>query len=200
MPSRRKFSRPLGKRKYKKLFVLAVEGTKTEPLYFTLFNSRDSVIHVKCLKGKSDSSPPQVLNRMEKHLKEVGLRSTDEAWLVTDKDQWNNSQLSQLHQWSQEQENYGFALSNPKFEYWLLLHFENGSGVTSALDCSQRLARHIPGYDKSLDTRKITDEMINQAIERAKQKDNPPCTDWPRIYGTTVYKLVESILNSGNSS
>ncbi len=195
-----KFSRPLGDRRYKKLFVLAVEGIKTEPLYFALFNSRDSVIRVQCLKDKSGSSPPQVLKRMEKHLKAGELKSTDEAWLVSDKDQWSDSQLSQLHQWSQKEENYGFALSNPKFEYWLLLHFADGSGVTSAQDCDRRLKGYIPDYDKSLDTKKITVEMINSAIERARQKDNPSCADWPRIFGATVYKLVESILNSGNTT
>lgn len=61
---------------------------------------------------------------MSDHLESEGLKSSDEAWLVVDKDQWTEEQLRQLHQWSLQQANYGFALSNPKFEYWLLLHFE----------------------------------------------------------------------------
>lgn len=43
-PKRRKFSRPLGERRYRKLFVLAVEGSKTEPQYFAIFNDQNSVI------------------------------------------------------------------------------------------------------------------------------------------------------------
>ena len=102
--------------------------------------------------------------------------------------------MAQLHAWSQKKKNYGFALSNPKFEYWLLLHFERGTGIGSSRECSDRLKRHLPNYDKSIDTRKFTPDRIKKAIDRAKARDNPPCADWPRTFGnTTVYKLVEKI-------
>lgn len=152
MARRRKFQRPLGQRRYRKLFVIAVEGAKTEPQYFAIFNNQQSVIRVNCLKGKRDSSPPQVLRRMEDHLKKEALKKSDEAWLVVDK--WTNEQLAQLNGWSQAADNYGFALSNPKFEYWLLLHFEDGTGIASSQDCSDRLKRHLPDYDKGIDPRK----------------------------------------------
>ncbi len=191
----KRFRRPLGKRRYRKLFVLAVEGTKTEPDYFGLFNSQKAVIHIKCLKGKeSSSSPPQVLAQMKKHLKEESLKDSDEAWLVVDKDQWTNPQLAELYNWSQSRNNYGFALSNPNFEYWLLLHFEDGNAISSTYDCSNRLKGHLPGYNKIIDSCKFTYDVIKRAIDRAKIHDNPPCTDWPRNTGTTVYKLVEKML------
>ncbi|MBF0109428.1 MAG: RloB domain-containing protein [Magnetococcales bacterium] len=196
-PKRRTFQRPLGERRYRRLFVIAVEGVKTEPRYFAIFNDQHSVIRVNCLKGSHDSAPPQVLKRMEDHLRQENLRSTDEAWLVVDKDQWTDEQLAQLHAWAQARDNYGFALSNPRFEYWLLLHFEDGTGITSSRNCNDRLKRHLPGYDKKIDTRKITHDRIDQAIRRSRLRDNPPCTDWPRTLGsTTVYKLVENILQS----
>ena len=75
---RRKFSRPFGNRPYRKLFVIAVEGEKTEPLYFSLFHGSNSIIQVRCLKGGSNSSPLHVLDRMKRPLREVGLRTTDE--------------------------------------------------------------------------------------------------------------------------
>jgi len=185
----RNFKRPLGQRRYKKLFVLATEGVKTEPQYFNFFNNDKTVIHVKCLKGNSDSAPIHVLKRMQKYLKEFSLKKSDEAWLVVDKDRWTDEQLTQLHTWSQEQENRGFALTNPKFEYWLLLHFEDGNGISNSRQCSDRLKQHLPGYDKNIDFNKIKDG-IQDAVTRARQKDNPPCADWPRSTGTTVYKLV----------
>lgn len=197
MPNRRRaFNRPLGERRYRKLFILAVEGNKTEPQYFGLFNNQNSVIRVSCLSGKHDSAPPQVLSRMEKYLKNEGLRKSDEAWLVVDKDQWTDAQLSQLHRWSQQNSNYGFALSNPKFEFWLLLHFEDGQGVTSSQMCTQKLKRYLPDYDKGIDVRKISDSMIENAIDRARKRDCPPCSDWPHNTGSTVYRLVENILES----
>lgn len=194
-PKRRRFQRPLGDRRYRKIFVIAVEGVKTEPQYFAIFNDQQRVIRVSCLKGTHDSSPLQVLHRMEDHLRKEDLRSSDEAWLVVDRDQWTDEQLNELHAWAQLSHNRGFALSNPKFEYWLLLHFEDGTGIASPRDCSDRLKRHLPGYNKGIDERAITRDRIGAAIRRARQRDNPPCEDWPRALGTTtVYKLVEKVL------
>ena len=194
---RRKFQRPLGERSYKKLFLIAAEGIKTEPIYFSIFTDDKSIVQVSCLKGKSDSSPPHVLKRMTEHLSSAGLKSSDKAWLVVDKDHWTDEQLSQLNQWASLQDNYGFALSNPKFEYWLLLHFEEGTGITSSRDCTERLKRWIPNYDKGVDTRKISQLQINDAIRRAKKRDHPLCDGWPKNIGqTTVYRLIESILKA----
>lgn len=92
------------------------------------------MIRVLCLKSGRESSPPQVLKRMRDYLQKERLKSTDEAWLVVDKDQWTNPQLAELHAWAGQSQNYGFAVSNPMFEYWLLLHFEDGKGLNSLLE------------------------------------------------------------------
>ena len=60
-----------------------------------------------------------------------------------------------------------------------------------------RRRRFRTDYDKNIDIRKITPEMIEDAIRRARVRDNPPCADWPcKLGSTTVYKLVENILNT----
>jgi hypothetical protein len=180
--------------------VIAVEGAKTEPQYFAIFNGQQSVIRVNCLKGSHDSSPPQVLKRMETYLMGEELRSSDEAWLVVDKDQWSDEQLAQLHAWSRARDKYSFALSNPSFEYWLLLHFEEGNDIASSRDCIDRLRRYLPNYDKGIGVSMIARQGIANAIQRARLRDNPPCADWPRVLGgTTVYRLVEK-LHSAESS
>ena len=194
MTPRRKFVRPLGERRYRKLFVIAVEGTVTEPQYFQLFQRCEPVIHVACLPPKKGSSPLHVLAELKKYLHNEHFTEIDEAWLVVDKDMWTDAQLHELLLWSRTSENYGFALSNPKFEFWLLLHYEDGRRANSSQECSNRLKRYIPYYNKGIDIRKITDEMIQQAITRARQKDTPPSIDWPHTNGTTVYRLVERIL------
>jgi hypothetical protein len=172
-----------------------MEGVKTEPQYFGIFNNEQSVIQVSCLKSSHGSSPLYVLKRMEDYLRQENLRSSDEAWLVVDKDQWTDEQLVQLHDWAQTHDNFGFALSNPKFEYWLLLHFEDGNDIASSRDCTERLKRHLTDYDKGIDVRKFTNEHISAAIRRAKLRDNPTCVDWPRSPGgTTIYRLVEKLL------
>ena len=192
--NRRAFTRSIGNKPYKKLFVLAVEGSKTEPQYFRLFNNRDAVVRIVFLKSKA-SAPHYILKSMKDFLAENPLKQNDWAWIVADKDYWTEEQLGSLCEWSQESDNYGLAVSNPKFEFWLLLHFEDGSNATSSAQCDDRLRRHVPDYDKDIDPSKFTDTAIRKAINYARQRDNPPSNDWPRKPGTTtVYKLVELLI------
>ncbi len=191
----RRFQRPLGQRRYRKLFVVAVEGARTEPEYFAILQSHNSNVSVKCLKKANRSAPPQLLRYMRDFLKREDLSSTDEAWLVLDKDCWTDEQLAALHAWSEESDSHGLALSNPNFEYWLLLHHEDGDGVASARECLDRLRHHDPGYCKRVRPADYPPDRVREAIRRARRRDSPACADWPHAPGaTTVYRLVERIL------
>ncbi|QSR85410.1 RloB family protein [Methylacidimicrobium sp. B4] len=189
---RRSFRPPQGKRRYRKLYVIATEGAKTEPDYFSLalFRNRQLEYYLKLLPPGRRSSPAQVLERMSNHLRKEALQDSDEAWLVVDHDQRSDEELAPLFQWTKEACHYCVALSNPNFEYWLLLHFEDGE----AKDCLRRLKKHLPGYDKGIRASAFSEEQIRDAVNRAKKRNSPPCTDWPRIPGSTVYLLVEKLL------
>lgn len=147
--------------------------------------------------SSSCSHPREVLAKMKDYLKGVGgLRSGDEAWLVVDKDDWGEDQLEPLQQWVLEkpQKGYkrGIALSNPDFEYWLLLHFENTS-VRNRDDCLSRLKKHLPNYNKHIEPGKYSESRVRAAIERARGRDNPNA----RAGGhSTVYLLVSDMLES----
>ena len=196
---RRRFKRLTGKRRYRKLFVVAVEGVKTEPHYFNIIDTLQLDVRVLCLTANNKSSPAYVLKKLKDYLNEKEFKFSDEAWIVVDKNSWHDDQLMQLHNWAQEKNNYGFALSNPNFEYWLLLHFEDGTKIISTKNCTDRLKRHIPNYDKQINANKITKENVHSAIRRAILRDNPPCTDWPQNLGcTTVYKLVQNIFHNNS--
>ena len=63
MPKKpRTFQRPLGERRYKKLFVVSVEGSKTEPQYFAIFNQPQSIVLVE-----EDRIMCQLINHFELH-------------------------------------------------------------------------------------------------------------------------------------
>ncbi len=192
--SNKRFTRETGIRSYRKRYVVSVEGQITEPQYFNMLNSQTSTIYIQCLSDSCKSSPAHVLKRMRQFLATKSLKGDDEAWLVVDKDNWTDEQLKELHGWAKTDPNYGFALSNPKFEYWLLLHFEDAQGITTSNKCTSQLKKHFSEYHKHIYLRFFTPDRIKQAIQRARQKDTPPCCDWPRTPGTTVYRLVEKIL------
>jgi hypothetical protein len=161
------FGRPAGKRRYKRMFVIVAEGTVTEQEYFQLL-SEESIIHIKCLRNRSNLNPKDALLRVREYISKEGLKKTDEAWVVVDKDFWAEELLASLHSWAQSRSNYGFALSNPKFEFWLLLHFEDAKGVGTSEQCNEKLAKHLPDYDKHVDGQKFTRERIKAATDRAK--------------------------------
>ena len=194
----RRFTRPQGCRPYKKLFVVAVEGDKTEPNYFAaLKRISDNIADVKIIRSKKASAPNQVLHNLQKHLKENKnrFRDADETWVVVDADAWPQEQFQALYQWESDADHRGVAVSNPKFELWLLLHFEDGHQI-SRLNCEERLRKHLPNYRKNLSV-VFDKEQLSRAIERAKSKDKPPCAGCPREGVTTVYRLIERILGNG---
>ena len=190
-----KYKRRTGTKRYRDLFVIATEGKVTERIYFEHLNKLSDIsIMVKHLKSDSASAPAKVLKRMRNHLKAEHLKKGDEAWLVVDKDDWRDDQLNALSRWAESDKRYGLAVSNPKFEYWLLLHFDEGNGVSTSRQCSERLRKELPNYDKSFDKNCITKTNIKEAVGRAERRDTPPIEDWPRQTGTTVYRLVKKIL------
>lgn len=177
------------------MFVIAAEGRITELQYFAQLENAN--VHIKCLRKGNKNSPRQVLNRMREHLRNEGLRASDQAWIVIDADQWSDDDIRALHEWTCGSENRGLAVSNPKFELWLLLHFEDARGVATAGDCDRRLRRHLPDYAKTIDRSKFPRDSVRSAIARARAKDTVPPTDWPHNPpGTTVYRVVERVLES----
>lgn len=191
---RRSFGRKLGHRRYRKIYVIATEGACTEPQYFNMFNGPEATILVECLRAKNQSASEQVLKRMKQRLAAERLQKQDEAWLVVDKDSWDDNQLQKLYQWSTGDMRYGLAVSTPAFEYWLLLHFEDGKGVANLRECRDRLKSHLPQFDKShVEVHKL-ENGTRDAIRRAKMRDQTGKQKWPNTCGSTVYRLVELLV------
>ena len=187
-------SRNTGARRYKRVFLISCEGSVTEPEYFDFFREHASI---KCLRAKGMSAPQAVLDRMKKEFDRTPLRKGDEAWLVVDKDKWPDSQLSELHHWAEENGGgvkRGLAVSNPRFEIWLLLHFEEVAHPCPGHECMRRLGKHLTNYKKHLVCAAFPRESIDLAIARARKLDQPAAPDWPRQTATTVYRLAEDLL------
>ena len=188
-----RFSRPQNVRTPKKLFIIVCEGKNTEPQYFEKCFSGEN-FSVRIPSHGNKSAPNHLLKVVKEELRKNDLKKGVEAWCVCDTDKWTPEQLRGLLKWSKKKTNYGLAVSNPNFEFWLLLHFEDGNKVRNSVTCKTRLEQHLPGYDKNIDSKKFTKEKIEKAVERAKIRDNPPCESLPCEKQTTVYRLVERIL------
>jgi RloB-like protein len=95
---------------------------------------------------------------------------------------------------------YFLAVSNPSFEIWLLLHFED---VPNQADPrKQELAANADGLLKSevarhcSASRPYIDNFIphtETAIGRAEALDSEPEARWPSRLGTRVHRLVKQL-------
>ena len=121
-------------------------------------------------------------------------------WIVVDRDEWSEDEIELCRRWAQDSkespgQHKGFSLSNPKFEFWLLLHFEDGTRHATSKACLEALGAHLPEYKKALARSDFSEESVSAAIQRAKAllgAGDP--TDWPREAGkTTVFTLCETI-------
>lgn len=190
------YTRSSNNRFYRRIFLISTEGAITEPEYFEKFESR--YVHIECVREKCKSAPTAVLSRLKVEIDKRKMKEGDYAWMVIDRDEWASSEIDKLKAWVNDSSQAtslikGLSVSNPKFELWLLLHFED---VTSgARSYVERLSQHLPGYDKHLDISKFPNDAVAQAISRAKALwGNDPTGEWPKTVGkTNVFVLCEAI-------
>jgi len=212
---RREFKRTSGVRDAK-LFVIATEGQSTEPKYFkSLINfdeNRNSRIHVEIIPSSNGkSSPRHVLESLNDFKQQYRIREDDELWMVVDRDSksWNTKTLSLCYKESKQKKFY-FAISNPSFELWIILHLvcidseideekllilenkKTGSRTYSEL----KIIKELGAYNKSNpDFSKIIPKTA-LAISRAKKLTKNDSIDLFDNLGTSVYILVEKLTNA----
>ena len=181
-------------RKPRRRIILSCEGNITEIQYFRHFENMRKDICIKFVNNRRHRSAPNfVLDDLKKYLDAEPLMRDDEAWVVIDYDDRSHetiqSVIDGLHKIGK---NAHLALSNPNFEFWLLLHFDKGAGVQTKTQCKTKLSTFIPNYDKTVPSKVF--EHVEDAIARAEAIDRNSNSPWPVKSGTTVYKLVKLLL------
>ncbi|QDQ19953.1 RloB family protein [Corynebacterium glutamicum] len=147
------------------------------------------------------------MKRQIENLKKDDLRPGDQAWVVFDQDNRGQDLIELVWDWSKERpKDRGVGFSSPQFEWWLLLHFEEGSGAFTQKEILSRLELYIPAYTKGrADQLPHGEQEFQQTIRRAKSKvpNLPQDFSGTRdILGgfTTVHFLVERILQAVKAS
>lgn len=117
-------------RTIEKIFILSYEGNYAEPDYYEALKEqlRDKhiTIYMESLrrdKKDTNSAPKHVFNKLKAVKSSYNFRQTDEFWMIIDRDRWKK-----LDHWAEkcvQEKNFHIALSNPCFEFWLMLHFFN---------------------------------------------------------------------------
>jgi hypothetical protein len=191
-----RFSRRSGFRKTKPVYVVAMEGARTEPIYFcALKPGRDAAVRLILVgDGGHRSNPTAVLGRLRDWAHKNGLKKSDEAWVVIDRDAFPEAELDAVCAGAQKF-GYHVAVSNPCFELWLWLHLRNHRPFVDRHQCQRELAVALPDYAKGdYDAASLIETGAANAIQRALALDVTPAEPWPKHQATRVFRLVQKLL------
>ena len=132
------------------LFVIASEGTETEPAYFTALQQHilkapelNRIVKIEVLsrrdKGDTHSDPQHIIQLLDEYKQKYVVQTDDELWLLIDRDHRQNAterrKIADIQQLC-NQKGYQFCISTPCFELWLLLHLK----PLSDYDATKQLA------------------------------------------------------------
>lgn len=115
----------------KRVVIISCEGSNTEPEYFhtvkrKLSRRLKSLVEVDIVpKPTNDSAPKAVINNLESHIKSKYdfTNQHDTLWIVVDRESVDTrkKEILDAKKYCDEQ-GYFIAVTNPLFEFWLLLH------------------------------------------------------------------------------
>lgn len=153
-----------------KIFILAYEGNISEPQYYEALKEKlkykEHLVQVVSLKRDpkdTKSAPNHVFHKLKKVKEEFNLKSTDEFWMIIDKDRWV------LDKWVEKcksEGNFNIALSNPCFEFWLFLHIAELSDYTII---EQNDMKENGKVNKK---KNLLDQILNDLMEDGYSKTN----------------------------
>lgn len=185
-------------REYRKICWVSAEG-QTERDYLTMNvfrNLPDVTVRFPKDIHPGRRNPGQVLKRFQKALRTEDFRKDDEAWLVVDVDEWDDAEFAELLEWTKADPRHHLAISNPKFELFLVMHFERGNGCTTPQAVDSALKKHLPKYAKRINASQFTVAQVRAAIENARMKRAGCGSDIPDPGMTDAHLLAERLLGS----
>jgi hypothetical protein len=179
-----------------RLFIVACDDTYAPKQYFGFFQMPRIQVYVEPTKD-GEYGAANVLDRLQS----LKFENDDERWMLLDVDHHAKgphlqSFLSAIK--SAKQQGIKVALSKPCFEFWLLLHHNNGSGVNSPTDCKTievALRAKLGEYNKTnLKPEHYPIESVAKACEQAAALDATVSGgDIPGANTTRVYQLWKAI-------
>lgn len=183
-----------GRRQARSRVLVVCCGAKTEKLYLDgmRLHFRDSPVAV--VVRPDDGAPSQLVTYATK-VWERDRDGFDEVWCVFDVDEFGADVDAAVV--AARRADVSLAISNPCFEFWLILHFKDHCAWLRDFHAAKAaLCRHVRDYDKTKLTFDAFAPGIPDAIDRARKltdsgkdhHDNP---------STTMWRLAEIIV--GNS-
>lgn len=191
-------------RSTKRFILIGTEGkNKTEIGYFNKFNRIQKNFCVRFSSGNSTDSMG-IVEDIKRTRAKLKFHAGDLAFAVFDADLWGTrgKQIQQAINYAEKQE-IKVILSNPCFEVWFVLHFEDGRAPYDSSDkVIDKLKQYVPDYEKSRDMFEVLHGNMEKAISRAEQlrryhEDNNTVKLSEQNPMTDVDRLVKLLCDAG---
>jgi hypothetical protein len=188
------FRRDFGERTTAPSVLIVCEGEKTEPLYFEDLRRRFRLSAVQVKIVGAGAAPISVVNYARS---ERARHNYDIVWCAFDRESVHeNNTFAQAVAAASALE-YRLAISNPAFEYWYLLHFDDTTRpFANASEIIEELQNHLPGYKKSWREFSLLFARLDEAALRAakvlalRQQETAESYPCP---STCVHELVAEL-------
>jgi len=205
----------------KKVIIISCEGSNTEPAYFKAIKEKlseyiSALIKIEIVPKESGASEPKdIVCNLDDFLHteyDYKYEYDDELWVVWDREKVDARKKNILKILPEcREKNYNIAMTNPLFEFWLLLHIDDITKYDNEIlfindwDTPSKKRRYIDkklsniltnGYNKKNFNRDIvTKENIDKALEQEKLFE----TEVERIMdnlGSNIGDLIRSIFKT----
>lgn len=191
IPTESKVVRSIGTRPLKMHFYVFCEGKNTEPDYLRDYKEEHKAITT--LKVFKEQGKPEAIVREacehKGRLSKEERALPNEFWVVFDRD--NHDRIDEAFKLARQNDIH-VAFSNPCFELWALLHFQEQAGHIEGKKVQSLLQQHMPSYDhergarvsfaalfpKTLDAEKRARTLLARADTHGSPHGNPSTTLW----------------------
>ncbi|MBL8232987.1 MAG: RloB domain-containing protein [Bryobacterales bacterium] len=180
-------------------FLIVCEGEKTEPGYFQhLRHTARLPVRLEIVPGGTPKTLVEKAVRERREAERLARRKKDpwqrfdEVWCVFDIDE--HPFVPETKQQARDN-SIRLAISNPCFELWVLLHFQDQRGELSRHSAQSLCRQHLPGYQKDLPCDELTPrrpDAIRRAVDLEAWQQTRGCEGGNP--STQVHHLVERLL------
>lgn len=143
-----------------KILIISCEGSNTEPEYFQSIKNKlsdyiDILLEIEIIPKEPGASEPQdVVSNLDEYIKDKYdyKPENDEKWVV-----WDREKVPERKKDIEKmipvclEKNYNIAMTNPLFEFWLLLHVDDISTYDNdELFKNEKISNNKKFIDKKL--------------------------------------------------
>lgn len=159
------------------IILIVCEGKNTERIYFQEFKKKKRYANINIqIPPTTKTDPLGLVKYAKKYIQknELELKNNDRAYCVFDCDYDGKKKESAIREAMSAAKKSGeilqMIISNPCFEIWYILHFENCPPAMTQAEAVQRLRdRYIKNYNKSTDYYPLLSGKMDLAIKNAKR-------------------------------